>query len=141
MCIEDGVASPIHHMTVIRYYRDQRPWDTEQVLSPSWPDVETAIRRMDNHCFPIVWLNCDEEDDAEDIFNVIGGDGRWALFHMMSEWHYEDPNGGDAEVRLWTSDQGYYCKEKNIITDVEKVLRITKQYYETGSYDGLDDVE
>lgn len=129
------MASPIHHMTVLRYYRDHRPWDSKDVPSPSWSQVESAIRRMDNYCFPIVQLNCTEFEDDEDIFNVIGGNGRWALFHMMGEWQYEDPSKDDGEVRLWDSDQGYFCEQRNILTDVEKVLRISKAFYDSGSYD------
>jgi hypothetical protein len=136
-----AMASPIHQMDVIRYYRDKRPWDEVRILAPSWEDVEAAIRRMDNYCFPIVQLNTTDEDENEALFNVIGGDGRWALFHMMGEWQYEDPNGSEEEARLWDSDQGYYCKAKNVLTDVEKVLRIARAYYETGSYDGLDAIE
>jgi hypothetical protein len=64
------MASPIHHMTVIRYYRDGRHWDTEQINSPSWSDVELAIRRMDNYCFPIVQLNTTESEEDEDIFST-----------------------------------------------------------------------
>jgi hypothetical protein len=60
---------------------------------------------------------------------------------MMGDWQYEDPVGGDDEVRLWDSDQGYFCREKNVLRDVEKVLRIAKAYYDTGSYDGLEGVE
>lgn len=127
-------------MTVVRYYRDRRPSDSEDVRSPSWSQVEDAIRRMDNYCFPIVQLNCTEHEDDEGIFNVIGGNGRWALFHMMGEWQYEDPSGGSGEVRLWDRDQGYFCQDRNVITDVEKVLRVTKAFYNTGSYDHLDEV-
>ena len=75
------------------------------------------------------------------MFNVCGGAGRWALFHIMGDWQYVDPNKGDGEVRLWESDQGYFCQEKNILTDVEKVLRVTKAFYDTGSYEGLDEVQ
>ena len=134
------MSSLIHHMSIIRYYRDTRPWDEETIQLPKWSDVEAAIRRMDNYCYPIVQLNCHDDEEAEDIFNVIGGDGRWAIFHMMAEWEYEDPLGGDEEVRLWDSDQGYFCKEKNVITDIEKVLQISKMYYDTGSYDKLNDI-
>ena len=125
-------------MTVIRYYRDGRPWDEERIDSPSWSDVESAIRRMENYCFPIVQLNLTDSDEDESIFNIVGGDGRWALFHMMGDWQYETPGGGEDEVRLWDSDQGYYCREKNILKDIDTVLHITKAFYETGSYDGLD---
>jgi hypothetical protein len=135
------MAPIIHHMTVIRYYRDVRPWDTEVINSPSWPDVEAAVRRMDNYCYPIVWLHTKENDDDENIFSICGGEGRWALFHMMETWQYEEPGGSDKEARLWESDQGYYCREKNILTDLPKVLRIVKAFYETGSYDNLDKVQ
>jgi hypothetical protein len=135
------MASFIHHITVVRYYRDGRDWDTENIISPAWSDVESAIRRMDNYCYPIVQLNTTDDEEDEDIFNICGGDGRWALFHMMGAWQYEEPGGTEEEARLWDSDQGYYCREKNILTDVAKVLRIVKSFYETGSYDGLDNVQ
>jgi hypothetical protein len=135
------MASLIHHMTVIRYYRDGRHWDTEEISSPSWPDVESAIRRMDNYCFPIVQLNTTDNEYDESIFNVCGGAGRWALFQMMGAWQYEETDGSEEEARLWESDQGYYCREKNILTDFEKVLRIVKAFYETGSYKDLDRVQ
>jgi hypothetical protein len=126
---------------VIRYYRDGRHWDVEKIVVPAWSDVEAAIRKMDNYCFPIVQLNTTDNERAEDIFNICGGAGRWALFHMMGDWQYEEPGGGEGEVQLWDSDQGYYCSEKNILTDIEKVLRITKAFYDTGSYNGLDAVQ
>jgi len=135
------MSSPIHHMTVIRYYRDGRPWDSEDITEPAWPDVEAAIRRMDNYCFPIVQLNTTEYEDSGDIFNVVGGAGRWALFHMMGDWQYDLQGGGEGEVQLWDSDQGYFCREKNILTDIEKVLRITRAFYDTGSYGSLDTVQ
>jgi len=92
---------------------------------------------MDNYCFPIVELNTGESDENENLFNICGGAGQWALFQIMGDWQYEDPAGGEGEIRLWDSDQGYYCKEKNVLTDIEKVLRITKGYYDTGTYEGL----
>ena len=116
------MRSAIHHMTVIRYYRDGRRWDSNNLVRPAWPDVVAAVHRMDNFCFPIVQLNTTDDDENEGIFNIIGGAGRWALFQMMGEWKYADPAGGDDEVRLWESDQGYFCKAKNILTDVEKVV-------------------
>jgi len=37
-------------------------------------------------------------------------------------------------MHRWESDQGYDCKERTVATDVEKVLRIAKRFYETGRY-------
>ena len=134
------MSSPIHHLTALRYYRDGRHWDAERIDSPSWKEVEAAVRRMDNYCFPIVQLNTIESDENEGLFNICGGAGRWALFQIMGDWQYESPAGGEGQVRLWDSDQGYHCKEKNILADIEKVLRITKNFYDTGSYEGLNHV-
>jgi len=133
-------------MAVVRYYRDGRPWDTDLVTSPDWPQVEAAVSRMDNYCFPIVLLSCLDFDDGADVFedadafNIIGGDGRYALFHMTGDWQYEDPRGGAGEVRLWDSDQGYYCHERNVLTDLPAVLRIVRLYYQTGSFSDLSPV-
>jgi hypothetical protein len=130
-------------MTCFRYYRDGRPWDTERIASPTWPDVEAAIRRMENYCFPIVRLNMTDDDEDQAVFNVVGGAGRWALFQMMGQWQYtgRDYQGEIDEEWLWESDQGYCCETNNILTDIEKVLRIVRKYYDTGSYAELDAVE
>lgn len=125
-------------MSVIRYSNDGRHWEMETIKSPLWTDVESAIRRMDNYCYPIVQLNTTDKEYDENMFNICGGKGRWALFHMMGDWQYENPEGSEAEVRLWESDQGYYCREKNVLTDISKVLSIVKAFYESGSYDHLD---
>ncbi len=50
------------------------------------------------------------------------------------------PGGSEREVRLWESDQGYFCREKNVLLDIEKALRIVKTFFETASYGGLDAV-
>jgi hypothetical protein len=132
------MADHIKLLTAIEYFRDDRPWRANQTVDPGWPAIESAVRQMDNFCFPIVQLHLTPFDDDEDMLNIIGGDGRYAMFHMMGEWQYVDPTGGTAPVHLWESDQGYDCLERNVIHDVEKVLRIAKKFYETGSYAGLD---
>ena len=135
------MKSAIHHIEIIRYHDDD-PWDVKVINNPLWEDVVAAIKQMDNFYFPIVQLHIDiREEGEEDDLNIIGGNGRYSLFHFMGEWRYEDPEGNDKDARLWDSDQGYFCKEKNIITGINKVLRITKVFYETGSYENLDDVE
>lgn len=128
-------------MTVARYDDKGQSLEPARVIEPAWSDVEAAIRRMDNYCFPFICLNTDAldpEDEGLDLFWVVGGAGRWALLQASGEWQYQDSSAGNEEVRLWESDQGYFCKQKNILADLEKVLRITRAYYDTGSYAGLD---
>lgn len=131
------MPSPVQLLTVIEYFRDNRPWKAHHSKRPSWQEVEVAIRRMENYCFPIVQLNLTEFEDDENIFNIIGGAGRYALFHMTGDWQYSDPSGTDDPVHLWESDQGYECLSRNVLVDVEKVLGLAKVFYETGSYEAL----
>ena len=131
------MPSPIQLLTVIEYFRDNRPWKAHHSRNPSWNEVEVAIRRMENYCFPIVQLNLTEFEDDENIFNVIGGAGKYALFHMTGEWQYSDPGGTDDPVHLWESDQGYDCLSRNVLVDVERVLSLTKVFFETGSYEAI----
>src|SRR5262245_117245 len=126
--------SPIRRMDSSRYYRDGRPPDRETVVAPSWAEVEAAIRRMDTYCFPIVMLNPTDDEDDQTILTIAGGAGRWAMAHILGDWEYEDPTSTDeTEVWLWESDQGYHCLGKNVLTYVEKVLRIARKFYDTGS--------
>jgi hypothetical protein len=142
-----NMTSVIKSMAIVQYYRDDRPWDIELVKDPTWKDVESAIRQMDNYCFPIVLLSRLEFDSGgdvfedEDAFNIIGAADKCALLHMTGEWRYEDPDGSTSDVRLWESDQGYFCQERNVIRDIEKVLRIVKVYYDSGSYEDLDAIK
>lgn len=137
------MASPIRTLAIIRYYRDRPGWDCELVPDPDWPSVDAALRRMDDFCFPIVLLSllrCESGDEAfedEDAFNVVGGSGRFALFQMTGPWKYIDPRGSRARARLWMSDQGYFCEEREVLTDVDLVLRIVRTYFETGGYESL----
>src|SRR5688572_33029268 len=66
------MGPPIHHMTVIRYHRDDRPWESERIESRTWAEVETAVRRMENYCFQWVSLNTTDDDIHENVFNVMG---------------------------------------------------------------------
>lgn len=131
------MKSAIHHMSTLRYYKNRRPWTKTKVVAPTFEQVEHAIRRMDNYCFPIVELFLTKEEEDVETFLIIGGNGPYALAELFGRWAYENPDGSDAEVTLWDSDQGYECMEKNLIYDVEDVLKIVKRFYETGSYDDL----
>ena len=94
---------------------------------------------MDDAEFPIVQLSWNDVDscfDDETSFNIVGGSATgFALFEFIPGWKFDSPEGGDEDVRLWQSDQGYFCKRRNIIVDIGLVLKLSKVYFETGSYD------
>jgi hypothetical protein len=128
------------HLTIVQYPPEQS-WSCMEVESPKWEDVAIAIRRMDDNEYPAVLLSCKDVGSCfhdEESFNVIGGSvAGFALFEFIPGWNFEDPIGSDEDVRLWQSDQGYFCKRKNIIVDVELVLEIARIYFETGSYQAV----
>jgi hypothetical protein len=124
-------------MTIIRYYKNGKSWTSKDIKYPKWEEIERAIKRMENYCFPIVKLSMTDNTDDENTLNVIGGNRRWALFELMGNWEYSDQSQDDTDVYLWDSDQGYECKEKNVIKDINILLKYIRVYYETGSYEKL----
>jgi hypothetical protein len=125
------------HLTVV-HYPPRQHWRCVEVRSPSWETVSAAIRQMDDNEHPIVqlsWKDVDTYFDDEESFNIIGGGASgFALLETMGRWKFDNPTGGDEDVRLWQTDQGYLCKRRNIIDDIDAVLRLTKIYFEIGSY-------
>ncbi len=129
-------------MNCVRYDRSPSgapvPRPPDVVERPSWPDVQAAIRRMENFCFPIVTLASDASE--QDGLIVVGGPRRYAATRLDGSWIYERPDGGDREVRLWDSDQGFYCHERNVIRRRRKVLEIASTFYETGDFQKVAEV-
>jgi len=126
----------IARMTCTRYDRSascnpvRRPPDV--VDHPSLEQVQAAIRRMENFCYPIVTIATDLEE--QHALLVVGGPRRFAVADLTGTWQYERPDGGKQEVRLWASDQGYYCRERNIIRSRRKVLDLVREFFETGDF-------
>jgi hypothetical protein len=131
---------PASQMTVVHYPPGEH-WRCQEVRSPTWEAVSAAILKMDDNEFPIVqlsWKDVESGFDDEESFNVIGGRlAGFALFECVQGWAFDDPAGGDEEVRLWQSDQGYFCQRRNIVANVEDVLTLAQVYFETGSYDAV----
>ena len=116
------------------YREDGWTWWTEDIPDPTWDDIEASIRRLDRYCHPFVMLFREpyaEEDELPD-FNVIGGEGMYALDCMdnHTQYHYYDPTHGDEEIELWLSDQGYATKEKDVCYDINTVLKATRYFCE-----------
>jgi hypothetical protein len=104
----------------------------EVVDHPSWEQVQEAIRRMENFCYPIVTIATDPEE--QHALLIVGGPRRFAVADLTGTWQYERPDGGKKEVRLWASNQGYYCRERNIIRSRRKVLDFARAFFETGDF-------
>ena len=132
---------PAKHLTIVRYPPGEH-WQLVEIAQPLWLDVSAAITKMDDDEHPSIqlsWKNVSSGGEDEESLCIFGSSAvGFAVFEFMGRWQFEDPRGSNEEVRLWQSDQGYYCKRKNIIADVGDALMLAKVYFETGSYEPLE---
>jgi hypothetical protein len=118
-------------------------WKCHKVPNPSWGEVEQAIRRLDRFEYPSVSLWATEDQskhnyDEGELFEVMGGKGAYWLagtFEGYFQRRLDYPEQGEAEVPVWTSDQGFADAERHICHDIEAVIRAARYYYEQGGFD------
>src|SRR5258707_1203541 len=139
------------HVQVLEYieYPDgnKEPYRSHSVLYPSWEEIEAAIRRLDQHRFPFLflWPTTDEAlheitgacEECE-VFEVMGGEGGWWLagtFDGYFQRRIDYPERGEQEVDVWTSDQGFADAARHICRDIEAVIRAAHYYAEQGGFD------
>ncbi|KMO27480.1 hypothetical protein VQ02_33200 [Methylobacterium variabile] len=119
-------------------------WRLIEVAQPTWDRVEQAIRGLDDCEHPIVQLSrCDVATcmDDEASLNIVGGaDVGYALFATMGAWLFEDPSGSSEPVRLWQSDQGYWCERRNLLVSVEDVLHLVWAYCDGRSFSEMTQI-
>lgn len=129
------------HLTIVRYPPGEH-WQLIEIRQPLWSDISAAVTKMDDDEYPSIqlsWKNVSSSGEDEESLCIFGGSAVGiAVFEFMGRWQFEDSRGSNEEVRLWQSDQGYYCKRKNIIADVGDVLMLAKVYFATGSYEALE---
>ena len=128
---------PIGQMTSIFSYGAQQ---SEEILHPTWEQVQEAIRRLDRDMFPSIWLYTTpvtETNDDVPQFEVTGGDGAYVVQIRSDASDYrgrilQNPSGGNEEVEVWTSDQGASFAAHNVCTHLEEVLRVTRHFFDHG---------
>jgi hypothetical protein len=132
----------VERMNCMRYDRSASGLPVRRapdiVERPTWLAVRAAIRRMENFRFPIVTLATDVSE--QDGLIVVGGPQRYSATRVDGSWTYERADGDNQEVRLWASDQGFYCRERNIIRTRRKTLEIVKAFYDTGDFRRVEEI-
>jgi hypothetical protein len=127
----------IKTLNVTIYNQHGSAWWTELTPDPQWADIEAAITRLDQYCYPFVWLHRSdtvEEDSAYD-FDIIGGNGLYAMDGVVDAkgFTYIEPDGGDDIISVWRSDQGFETEAKYVCRDLTIVLRAVKYFCEHGT--------
>jgi hypothetical protein len=135
--------------------RGEHPaWDDPATVvpSPTWDEVESAVRRLDGlrYRWLFLWPTTDPADHdpspgSREYMEIIGGngiynlrvsfdDGRFGSLHFP-EWPdrdvvvLPDPSGFGFVDGVWAESARRVCR------DVEVVLRAARHYYDTGSLD------
>jgi hypothetical protein len=131
-------------LEMIEYDEKGMHFRTTKIPRPAWVQIESAIRRLDRFRLPYLFLWPTEEaskhfvDGDCEVFEVMGGEGVYwfaGSFDGYYQRRFLNPAGGDDDVVLWTSDQGFGDAELHICRDVEVVLQAARYYAERGGFD------
>ena len=127
----------IRKMDIFKYDSNGWDWKKESVEKPRWEDIEAAIRQLDRHGFPFIWLyaKIDVPEDEPPFVSVMGGQGVFLIEGYPDSKHfvYWDDSKNDQEVAVWTSDQGYSVSGKNLCEEIDETLKAVKYICETGN--------
>jgi hypothetical protein len=135
------MASPVKVLELFLYSPEGVALEPVRIPNPSWDEVERCIRALDQYCHPLVRLCLSDDETDNDNLDILGGNGKYAIFQTCAEWIFYDPNKGDDEVEVWLSDQGSRWPDSNVCNDIERVIRIAREFFRNGSYECLDHVE
>ena len=116
---------------------------SQDLANPSWDQVETSIRRLDQFKLPFVWLLLGEADDwgameKEGYLNIIGGNGIYSVdgpTPFDGRRRLSVPKHRRESVDVWLSDQGFSTEEVFVCYELETILRIAKHFSLRGRLD------
>jgi hypothetical protein len=124
-------------------YPKRGPWRSEITEKPTWKQIENGIRRLDRHAYPFLNLFLPPRKFEMELrcLNIIGGVGEYGILtfdskHRQLQWYCDEsrPDGPEL-VEIWTSDQGAEFEERYLCNDLRVVLRVAKQFANTGELD------
>jgi hypothetical protein len=119
------------HVQVTHYSRETGRSNNEEIEEPTWEKLAHEIRTMDPYEKPIIFITSGGDTET-DCMAITGGSG---VYHLQfsdgdADWHQAiNPSRGDAEVEVWTSDQGFATAER-FTWSIENALRIARVFWE-----------
>jgi hypothetical protein len=128
------------------YLPDGRRRKPEKVVDPSWPSIESAIRRLDGREYPILFLWASDDparhmvDEFSERLEVLGGASFYWLAGTFGGYFQRrllGPTAGSEEVELYGRriEMGFGAPARNVTADTELVLRAARYYVEHGEFD------
>ena len=131
-------------LEVTEYPVSSTGYETHVYALPQWGQIEYAVRSLNHYCLPFFFIGLRDRCEGEDCFSVLGGPNGYAITAEVKDlgWvQYCDPSHTGGEVRVWTSDQGFFPLERYVTYDVELVVRVARYYAVHGQLDPSVDWE
>ncbi len=121
-------------LSITHYKETGWGWHNEEIECPTWAQIEEGIRRLNKFRRPFIKIALGDDAPEAGYLSVVGGDGVYSLSAELGNSFpsYYDASKSDAEIAVWTSDQGYYPEEKYVCYDLELVLKIAHHYAQFG---------
>jgi hypothetical protein len=117
---------------------------SQDLAYPSWDQVETSIRRLDQFKWPFVWLLLGEGADwgameEEGYLNIMGGNGIYSVDGATPSDGRKrlsvPQHSREKRVDVWLSDQGFSTPEVFVCYELQTVLRVAKYLCAHGRLD------
>jgi len=128
----------------VTQYAGRYSASSQDLAYPSWDQVETSIRRLDQFQWPFVWLLLGEGADwgameEEGYLNIMGGNGIYSVDGATpfdGRKRLSAPrHSREKRVDVWLSDQGFSTAEVFVCYELETVLRVAKYFCGHGRLD------
>ena len=130
------VGIPLPTLKFARY-TGQYEWTSHEVSDPTWNQIETALRRLDQFEYPYVWLLLGSGADwslmeKEGYLNILGGNGIFCVDgatpldgrRRLSLAHHSR----ETRLDVWLSDQGFSSEERFVCKDIETIIRLARHF-------------
>jgi putative intracellular protease/amidase len=104
-------------------------------VSPEWPTVEAAIRRLDQASWQEVFLNPTESDESIWL-SVSGGQGNYLVTGSAGdEWFPTYAKGQDNGAKALVTVGGQAGEyPTNWLVSIEEALAVARSFYEAGGF-------
>lgn len=128
----------------VTQYASRYNASSQDLAYPSWDQVETSIRRLDQFKWPFVWLLLGEGADwgameEEGYLNIMGGNGIYSVDGATPSDGRKrlsvPKHNREKHVDVWLSDQGFSTPEVFVCYEFQTVLRVAKYFCAQGRLD------
>ena len=115
---------------------DDLEWG-ETIRDPSWPEVESSIKRLDANEYAGVVLHLsyrEEDDPATEYFWISGGPDGFAFAYRVDGRYLQYVVPGSTErgedVGIIQRDQGVWLPAGHVCRDLEDVLKAADWFFQ-----------